>query len=86
MKWGLVIILCAALALPVRKLIVHTPYLQIQKVRWYARMHETFPLGEVTDFDWDAAYYDGANYGAGELMKENYKLDFSIKIKIFIAG
>lgn len=80
-KRAWIVMLCIAIILIIAKLIMDTPFYQIQKIHWYGKTHDTISLGEVIDFDWDVAYLDGSHYGAGEHLKEKYNLEFSIKYK-----
>lgn len=51
---------------------------QALKLYLYARTHDTFTMGEVTDFAWDTAYRV-SGYGSSEMLKEKYGLEFSIE-------
>lgn len=53
-------------------------FLQIMKIRLFARNSETLQMGEILTFDWDEAFII-SGYGAGETIKQKYGIEFSIK-------
>ena len=59
-------------------LLLRSAPVQALKLYLYARTHDTFTMGEATDFAWDTAYRV-SGYGSGEMLKEKYGLEFSIK-------
>lgn len=53
-------------------------FLQIMKIRLFARNSETLQMGEILAFDWDEAFII-SGYGAGETIKQKYGMEFSIE-------